>query len=153
MLTYIFVIIVIICWTYYYLKKRNDFQIIQSRLDNITDNVLYEKYPIVISDKIVNVNDLLNTLFKYQYVYKFTKTINENTSLKNYSKFMIIHNTYDKDISISLSNNDNENVVVIIPIYNVLIIPFMWSINSLNDKITCIELFDFVHYFLYRYFN
>lgn len=153
MLTYIFIIIICLFWLYYYCKKRNDFQIIQSNLNNIRDDVLYEKYPIIIYDKIVNVTDLLNTLFKYQYICKFTKNINTNTSLKNYSKYMIIHNTYTHDIEVSLSNNHNENVVIIIPAYNVLIIPFMWSVNSLDNKITCFELVDFVHYFLYRYFH
>jgi hypothetical protein len=65
-----------------YFKKQNDFKIIQTTLANISQDILLERYPIYIKEKIVTVDDLKKTVFKYDYVsckYKMMQNIQSYT--------------------------------------------------------------------------
>jgi hypothetical protein len=67
--TLILFILLLILWAYYqyYSATRKDFNILQVYLDTLTTRQLYEKYPILIYDRIVQPDALLSTLFKYLY--------------------------------------------------------------------------------------
>jgi hypothetical protein len=54
----------------YYLKYNTTYKIIQAPLYKIDESVLYEKYPIVVFDRLVKPEELLTTLFKYKYLFK-----------------------------------------------------------------------------------
>ena len=66
----VIIILLVIIYINYYNKYKLDYLILQTNLDKIDLNLIYEKYPIVIYDKIINPKDLLKTLFVYTYIFK-----------------------------------------------------------------------------------
>ena len=99
-----FIAFVLISYLYiqYYFKFNTVYKIIQAPLYKIDENVLYEKYPIVVSDRLVKPVALLETLFKYKYLFK--KVHPQKGSQKPYiaiSKYTLIYN--DKaDIEVNI---------------------------------------------------
>lgn len=88
----IVIILVITMYTQYYYKSNSDYNILQTYLDNVNGNVLYEKYPIVIYDKLVNPKQLLTTLFKYTYASQYNVMIQETNPVMLICKYTVIYN-------------------------------------------------------------
>jgi hypothetical protein len=88
----IVVILIVSMYTQYYYKANYDYNILQTYLDNASGNMLYEKYPIVIYDKLVNPKQLLTTLFKYAYATQKSVLIQETNPVMMTSKYTIIYN-------------------------------------------------------------
>lgn len=146
MLTYICIIIIVVAYVYLYTKPKHDFQLIQSKLDTITDDFLYEKYPIIIHDKIVNMDDLIDSLLKYQYLFKTSCTIHAQTTLQNKYKYMIIHNTNEKDCHFNLTNpNKKFTINTMLPSYNIAILPYKWHLSDNSLDLEAILLNDLIH--------
>lgn len=153
MIVYLAIVVIICSYAYLSLRPRNDFQIIQSNLDKLNDSVLYEKYPILVNDKLVNIEDLCDSLFKYQYVFKKVYELELNKTKKNYSKYMVLHNIMDEDVNIQICNPRGTIVDIIIPSFNVLIMPYMWSVVNGDHTIKCMQLNDFMHFFFNIHLN
>lgn len=155
MLTVLSIAIIICSYLYILLKPKTDFQILQSNLHNISDNILYEKYPIIINDNIIDANDLLSTLFKYQYIFMKSFTLTHTHSMINYSKYLIIHNIDHNECTVQVSNpsNHSNNISVIVHPFNVLIIPYKWKIELGECKLRCIQLNDFSHFLFNIHIN
>ncbi len=68
------VIIVVVLFLIMYvqgLKKiPNNFTLIQVDLKNIHADIIHEKQPILIYDKIVDPKELMNTVFKYFFIFQ-----------------------------------------------------------------------------------
>lgn len=99
----IITILILVIYINYYNKYKKDYQLIQTHLDKIDLDILNEKYPIIIYDRIINPNDLLKTLFKYIYIFKKFIKIKPIFPTINYSKYMLIWNN-DEDIMINIIN-------------------------------------------------
>ena len=153
MIVYLAIVVIICSYAYLSLRPRNDFQIIQSNLDKLNDSVLYEKYPILVNDKLVNIEDLCDSLFKYQYICKKVYELELNKTKKNYSKYMVLHNIMDEDVNIQICNPRGTIVDIIIPSFNVLIMPYMWSVVNGDHTIKCMQLNDFMHFFFNIHLN
>lgn len=149
MITLLSVAIIICAYIYIYLKPKEDFQILQSNLNNITDNVLYEKYPIIINDAVINAEDLLSTLFKYQYVFNKHVVLDENVDLINYTKFLVVHNKNSAVCYFDVSNPPmySTKITLMLPPFNVMVLPYRWKLYNTNHKLHCIELNDLIHFF------
>jgi hypothetical protein len=128
-----------------YFKKQNDFKIIQTTLANISQDILLERYPIYIKEKIVTVDDLKKTVFKYDYVSCKYKMSQLHTEEKTVAKYTIIHNTYEKNIRIELKNT-NDYIDLIIEPYNVVVLPLGWSYKT-RERYLLHELYDMMHIF------
>lgn len=136
-----------------HLRVKHDFQIIQLGLSQITDEHLYEKYPILIQDEIIDASTLLVSLFKYQYVFKEDITLDTNTRpIKNTHKFMVLHNRSDNDAAVSIlppTNHEQEGdpikLKTTVPSYNVLILPFKWHIANGDVSLHGYVLNDVIH--------
>lgn len=160
-ITYICLLFIISVYLYYVFKPKNDFQIIQTNLSNISDSVLYEKYPILISDNIINIYDLLDSLFKYQYLFKTDIVLKVPFIKKNNAKFLVVHNNNETDKTVSLSspNKTTTGVDIIIPSYNILIVPYSWTIyssstsGSSDTEFKCLLLNDFFHFLFNIHIN
>ena len=94
--TKIFVItlIIIIIWIYinYYLKYINSYEILQTNLQNFECDILHEKLPVIIQDKIVNLNDLINKCLTYYYNFNNTTKVKDNIIITNKNKNIIVNN-------------------------------------------------------------
>lgn len=146
MLSYICLIIIIVAYTYLYLKPKTDFQILQANLNNITDDLLYEKYPIILHDQIVNLDDIVSSTFRYQYVFKKDKVVEKESEMCNRHKYMILQNVQTEECSLEImSPKKTVNTSIIIPSFNVVIIPYKWCIKDNTFPLKCILLDDLIH--------
>lgn len=103
-LLYLCVILVIMLYTQHYMKYNKDIKIIQSYLDTMSPNVLFEKYPVVIYDRIVEPNELRNTLFAYLHTHARYINYSPNAEMTlNTSKYMIIYSP-DKNVTLQIAS-------------------------------------------------
>ena len=154
-------------YAHYAMKPKQEVHIIQTSLDRINDNTLFEKQPIVIDDQIVNVTDLLGTLFKYQYLFKTDTLLEANDEVYlNPHKFMIVYNTSNEnDAYVVLTppkaiRDRYPSIDMILPPNNVLILPYLWSIEPSKEEekthshpLQMILLNDLFHKFFHRNTN
>lgn len=157
---FIFLIILIICiYVHYYSKYNISYEIIQTYLDKINLDLLYEKNPIVIYDSIKTPNQLLKTLFKYSYIFKNEYNIQHNNVILNRYKFSYLYCTGNNDCYVNLINpsyksrflkwrkdhyshdmisdtelekTNVEYITIKLKPLQVLIIPSQWLIQSTN---------------------
>jgi len=130
-----------------HLKKKEDFQVIQLELSQITDQTLMDKYPIYVEDRIVAVNDVVSTIFKYSYITKKTLKITENVPHKCMSKYSLIHNTFGEEMRVLLTNT-SDTVDIIVEPDRLLVVPYQWS-YTLDRNMDVIELYDLIHWFFH----
>jgi len=165
----VIVILIIIVYVNYYTNYKKDYNILQSYLDNIDLSVVYEKYPIVIYDRVINPSELTKTLFAYSYIYKKQYSIKGPVNpMINTSKHAIIWCS-DSDVTINIINPKFKNnfkwekKVATQPLKNmedttvqyvtiklkkdqVLILPAFWIFDSSNT-INIIQLDDILSFF------
>lgn len=146
-------VIIIIFYIKLTLQKKRDFQIIQTSLEIFKDDLLYEKYPIILEDNIVNIDELFGSIFKYQYIFKKQGKNKKKKEYKCNSKFLVFHNITLQESTISIKNNVNDVFVdVIIRQNKVLILPYGWYYINKNN-ISYFLLNDFIHSFRHLNFN
>jgi hypothetical protein len=169
LLIVIFVLIIIIFYLQCYFKMPLEYNLLQTTIKSFKQDLLYEKQPIYIYDKLVNPADLFNTIFKYTYMYHTLSLSDSRYTKKNLSKFLIIYNDTDDTpttISIShpksvksdflksrflkkhykISNNhihDNTIDVIVRP-QNCIIVPMHWVYRTNLDNILEIHLHDVI---------
>lgn len=161
----ILIILVIVLYGQYYASYKTDYKINQTYLSNINLDILYEKYPVVLYDKLVDPEHLLTTLFKFNYLTKSNHIINNATTIQVLSKYTLLFNknnnillniispkftdtikwTYGSNCfktSTSVFNDlDNvQYVTVKLAKMQVIIMPFKWIIQSNQDyNIICLD--------------
>jgi hypothetical protein len=146
-------VIIIIFYIKLTLQKKRDFQIIQTSLELFKDDLLYEKYPIILEDNIVNIDELFGSIFKYQYIFKKQGKNKKKKEYQCNSKFLVFHNITLQESTISIKNNVNDVFVdVIIRQNKVLILPYGWYYINKNN-ISYFLLNDFIHSFRHLNFN
>ena len=140
----IFFTIFIASYIKIYFKKKNDFRIIQTNVADLTPSVLCEKYPIYIDDRLVNTEELLMSLFRYQYLFKRSSTYTEiDSAIKTRCKFTLIHNNNDTVINLFIKNSYDYVQVKMYP-YNLIVLPFRWE-YKIDSKCDLTELNDLCH--------
>jgi hypothetical protein len=146
------IILIIIIYLRYYTKTSSNSEIIQTNLYNLNYNILQERSPIVIDDKIVQVNDLIDKSFKHLYSKKYINLLFDQNVKLNLAKFAIFHNNSDNVIDVEIANpmfsnnlnysnspfNNNfltssdtdldniQSIKILLKPYYVLILPYKW---------------------------
>lgn len=175
-LTTILIMLVIIVYIQYYINYKPDFKINQIYLDKFKINLLYEKYPIIIYDKLIEPKDLLKTFFAYSYnISDDFPILFDNKVTINLSKYQIIYNQLaDVDINlihpkyrsqIDFTNNNKillskeplsklnvEYVTVKLKKNKILILPSYWIYNS-NLPVQTIILDDYMSYMVSKIYK
>jgi hypothetical protein len=144
--------LVLLVYIQHYRKHNTAYKIIQSSLDKIDINTLYERYPIIISDKIVDPTKLIDTLFKYSYAFKAIRTQNGSPiPYRTLNKYLIIYNIkndidiniispfYQKDFhnnTTALANSNVEYVTIKLKKQQVLILPSYWLYQTMQPHHT-----------------
>lgn len=153
-----------------------DFKINQIYLDQFKINLLYEKYPIIVYDKIIEPKDLLKTFFAYSYnISQDFPILFDNKVTINLSKYQIIYNQLaDVDINlihpkyrsqIVFANNNKillskeplsklnvEYITVKLKKNKVFILPSYWIYNS-NLPVQTIMLDDYMSYIVSKIYK
>jgi len=103
------VILLILVYLKFYTSVSTGIKIIQLSLTDLSPQIMLQKHPIILDEKIVNPMSLLQAVFKYLYIYKRVKTSEDgdpNIFRKNTSRFLIIY-----------SNKDNSSIEIVNPSY------------------------------------
>ena len=127
-------------WIMGKLKTTQTFTIIQLDVNKLTDSLILEKNPILITSKIVDANDVIKTNFKYLYMFK-TEIENIQSIYKIHYQYLVIHNncSYVSELLLEHPKNKRQIMVKLYP-YNILIIPMFWKIK-INKKIKGIKCY------------
>lgn len=89
----------------YYSKYNKGYEIVQTYLDKISLDVLYERNPVVIYDSIKTPKQLLGTLFKYSYLFKNEYKIEHQQPTISKSKFSFVYSADEqRDVFLNLIN-------------------------------------------------
>ena len=100
----IVILLIVAVYLSYYAKYSSDYNITQTFLDKFHPNLLYERNPIIIYDTLARPKDLLNTIFKYQYIHsrELHTTPYKTTTIK--SKFSMFYCQENNNAVIKLIN-------------------------------------------------
>lgn len=173
----IIIILILIIYIRYYSKINIDTRINQVNLNNINYNILQERYPIYIQDKIVDINSVIDKTFKYHYVYKYTNNLFDDNIKMNLSKYCIFWNNSEENKDIFISNPINSEILtfnkipknrnyltsydkeknieaikIILKPYNILILPYRWLFTC-STEIVNMFLFDRLNILISKYKN
>lgn len=143
-------VLILLLYIRYYVGVNPHFELLQMKLHLVQVHHMMEKLPIVLEESIVNPLELLNTLFKYLYVYKtsyvISGEISENpiTSKTNYARFILLCSSSD-NTKVNLVHPNKKNAVQIVLRKNkCLIIPCWWMFNVEGGSATVYELYDII---------
>jgi hypothetical protein len=151
----IIILIILILYSLCYFIYPTSIIILQTTLNEFNFNQLLQKQPLVIGDKIADVNTLLESWFgpniiniynPYQYIW----------NMNNY-KYMFIYSQEDTEILLlqagkKLINNnpDNKDTILAIKLYKnqSLIIPFKWHFYYDKQNIKIYGIHDYITYMI-----
>lgn len=160
MFVIIIVLLIIVIYLSYYLRTCPEYELIQVRLNNLKIDHLYEKRPIVIAESIVDIEDLVKTVFAYSYLFKNVSTnITDDQVRKNKNKFLLLYSDndiavkiinpkYKKELRKNLKESNVQYVTIKLRAGQVLVLPALWYYCAdtpertlkkigLNDLISC----------------
>lgn len=154
-------VLLVLLYLQYYVKYKQDYQILQVFLDNFKLDTLYEKYPIVVYDQVYDPKDLLKTVFAYSFVFKNEFSVEPGAVCRNSHKFVvlscddsvslkIINPKYKKDIKPRIQDCNVQFVTVKLKPNQVLILPALWYYHTDNMDVSAIGLDDLVSNWLYK---
>lgn len=103
--------------------------IVQTPLASFTPLLLNEKNPVLISDRIVNIDELISVAFKFT-----SHSQVQSRGQKVKSSYAIFHPKTDITITIKKPKTLQE-VDVIVPANNVFILPMWWEWKESKEKI------------------
>lgn len=116
----------------YYIRVHPALTILQSGIEKVDFEMLQSKIPIIVTDRIVDVHDVLTNIFKYQYTFINT-ILDTNKWIRNCHKYMLVKMLANKKIQIAhphsdLKKEDYEFVDVVMRKDQVVILPYGWWI-------------------------
>ena len=159
---YLFILIIsflIFSYIYCYFIFPISVSILQTTLNDFDFNLLLQRQPLVIGDKIININDIIKLWFSPNIVnnHILNYTDNDMWLLNNY-KYMLAYCINDTELLLyqagqKIYNNEpdiNEPILAIkLTKYQCIIIPFKWYFNIKNNEdIQFIGIHDYVTSFI-----
>lgn len=134
------VLAIAVTWVYvkYYLTPSEDPALLQTTLALCTPELLAEKNPILITDRVFKHEDLLGTVFKYQHVY----TSPREPLLQGFStraRFTLLFSDdggTDSEAAsyVDISHPVNPEAItrVVIRPHETLVLPPMWRVGEVG---------------------
>ena len=111
--------------------------LLQSSVDKVDFEMLNSKLPIIITDRIVNIHEVLMNIFKYQY--SFIQSPDDTSSwLRNAHKFALLKSNSNEKVQVAhpMSKMDTgtyEFMDIILRKDQVVIFPYGWWILAPNN--------------------
>lgn len=109
-------------------KFPKEFVIVQTPLKSLTDDILLEKNPVIISDSIVDCTQLFDTVFLFMHI----SVRNVKITNTNRYQFLIIWAKSATEVSIQ---HPILNITTIVKLHmgNTLILPWAWKYQIKNN--------------------
>ena len=145
----IIVFIIILCFCYFVYPS--NITIHQLSLDNFNFDVLYNRQPIVIEDKLVDINKIISLWFDFNIIQY---PIINSEWYRTQFKYTILQSTEDTEILLSnpytnITNNkpneDTKLVLIKLKENQFIILPFKWYFHK-NKNIKIIGIHDIITY-------
>lgn len=153
-------ILITIMYVYYYKNYKKDVVILQTYLDKVDINLLYEKYPVVIYDLIIDPRQLLKTLFQYSYMFQTDEIVDSNTAFVSKSKFTLVwySGQAQEDLILKVicpgnsdsSDSSQTDISIKLKKQQVVILPTYWGFKS-DVPFNCIRLDDLLSILLSKF--
>lgn len=127
-----FMLIVILIFVCLFLPRTHEFnEILQVPIHKLTDDLLFENQPILISDNIVSLDQVVNVSFTWgMYISKHSPQVICNVIKRNKYKYLLCHNNTNGSNNIVL-----ENVEIILKPGNIIIIPYGLNYQCKNKML------------------
>ena len=160
------ILIILYSYAKIYMKPKKSTELIQATLSNFTTDLLLEKQPVLVFDKIVNPHHVIKTFFTYlHHIKNQNMTIGEHREQQNYSRFAVLYNHTDtnqevridkhlaksayksKNMFYSTSSKVLETDATIninLPEKNMLIVPYLYKFAT-EKPLQVTYLTDFIH--------
>ena len=150
-------IILLAGYIYCYYIFPKSITILQTTLNDFDFNLLLQRQPLVIGDKIININEIINLWFSPNIIENNNLNINDNNKwiINNY-KYLFIYSTNDTELLLyqagqSFINNEPNTkeplVAIKLRTNQSIILPFKWYYNIKNkDNIKTIGIHDYITY-------
>lgn len=153
----IIAIVILLIYIYSYFIFPLSIVIIQTTLSDFNFNLLTEKQPIILGDKITDVNTIITSWFKFNIIQDILFNFKYNWNI-NYHKYLMIYCLEDTEILLykagySVKNNvpDNKEIIVAVKVKenHCIIIPYKWYYNiKNNNNIKLYGIHDYITYIL-----
>lgn len=151
-------IIIILLYIYCYFIYPSSIIILQSTLNNFDFNLLLQRQPLVIGDKIIDIDKIINLWFSPNIINYDIKNININNWNKNNHKYLFIYSLDNIEILLYQAGQkfindipDEKEPILAIKLKKnqSLIIPFKWYYNiKNNNNIKVIGIHDYITYII-----
>jgi hypothetical protein len=157
-------ILIAICYVIMYTKPKLFTEIIQGSIGDINPELFLEKQPVLIYDKIVNLQDIIDTSFKYLYTFTQTHSVIKDNIYQSNSRYTLIHNTGSEDLIVSINKSrrkhnhlnafysclqkdifdNSKRIDIPLNSHNVLVVPYLFLFKA-SDNVTVTFLNDIAH--------
>jgi len=127
---YLIILLILLYASLYYLYN-NEFSIYQVNIENFDFELLYKKQPIVISEKITNIDNVIDNWFNYNIIYNLD---NNYIWDKNKYKYLFVISKDNEPVEISLCNPNSHIINGVTGVTGVPRVP------SQDSNITTIKL-------------
>lgn len=141
----------------YYETPSRTVSLIQTHLSSMSPSMLFDKTPIIILDRVVDINDLLSSVFKYAFLYsRACSELRSGTPLaQTFARHTLITSTStDALIDLAHPQHPDRPVRVVMRPHQVLAVPRLWSaalapgqddgirlqVTELHDSVTALML-------------
>lgn len=125
------------------------YTIVQVTLDKLTPDILQEKQPVLVNDRIVNIDALLKTVFAYMYMFSDERFLEPSDKFsKTTAKYTIFTSPFwDTNIDIADPSNLHQQqspkyITIKLHQNKVLIMPSQWLYRITDKRIKRILLDD-----------
>lgn len=155
---YLYIILIIfILYSLCYFIYPNSIIILQTTLNEFDFNQLLQKQPLVIGDKIIDIDKLINNWFSPNIINKNNLIKNDTWNTNKY-KYLFIYSLKDTEILLSKAGtklikgfpDENDEIIISIKLYENqgLIIPYRWHYYIDNNNIKNIGIHDYITYLI-----
>lgn len=144
LLVLMIVVLVILVFLLQHQSVSTTFEIFQMSIDKLTPDYLFEKKPILITDRIVDPISLLTTAFKFTYLFKSFAS-QDQLQVENVvnSQYALITSRDAKSrivIDHPLPQKFETNLEIPLERYQVLILPWKWKFVVVDGSVDIIRL-------------
>ena len=143
----IIVFLLALIYIRYYTTPSRYPELVQTTLALCTPELLSEKNPILLTDRVVNHADLLGTVFKYQYARSSVPAPLRGgaNKMKTDARFTLIYTTMASNVVVDIElPNTHHQMRVLLRVHETLVVPPRWTIRPAAD-VTVIKLYDMFH--------
>lgn len=112
---FIVLCIIVVVYISYYYRYPTAITILQTTLQNFYFDMLREKQPIVIQDRVVNTDDMMRAWFKYNSTHTFdlqTSDASNPSWIRNNYKYTLIHCRKPCEVLIASAKDVPKNNVL-----------------------------------------